>query len=284
MDYYSVLGLNRGASPEEIKKAYRSLAMKHHPDRGGNEAKFKEISAAYDTLSDPDKKNLVDMGIDPNAQPNMGRQNQQGPFNSPFGADNLNEFFKNFGFGMGGFSRQQTIRRNKSIGIHVEVTLEEVLTGKEFDAEVAVPGGRKKTINIRIPAGVESGQQVRYQGIGDDLYKDLPAGDLLVSVIVKPHPEFERNGDTLYCHRAISVWDAMLGTEVEVSAINGRRFKVVVPAGTQPNTVLSCKGEGLPKLHTTHRGDLLVRIKIEIPKTISETQKHLIETIKKNGI
>jgi curved DNA-binding protein len=286
MDYYAVLGLKRGATPEEIKKAYRSLAMKHHPDRGGNEAKFKEIAAAYEVLSDPEKKNLVDMGVDPNAQPNMGgRYQQSGPFEFNFGGDDLNEIFRNFGFGTGGFGRQQqSIRRNKSVSIHIEVTLEEVLTGKDFDAEISVPGGRRKAININIPPGVESGQQVKYRGMGDDLYKDVPAGDLIVNIVVRPHREFERNRETLICEKVISVWDAILGTEIEISALGGKRFVVVVPAGTQPNTMLSCKGEGLPRINSAQRGDLLIRLKVEIPKNLTDTQKHLIETIKKNGI
>jgi curved DNA-binding protein len=285
MDYYAVLGLNRGASPEEIKKAYRSLAMKHHPDRGGNEAKFKEIAAAYELLSDPEKKNLIDMGIDPNAQPNMGgRYQQSNPFDFNFGAEDLNDIFRNFGFG-GGFGRQQqSIRRNKSISIHIEVTLEECLTGKAFDAEISVPGGRKKTININIPPGIDSGQQVKYRGMGDDLYKDIPAGDLIVNIVVKPHNEFERNKETLICEKVISAWDAMLGSEIEITALNKKRFIVVVPPGTQPNTMLSCKSEGLPRINSAQRGDLLIRLKVEIPKNLSDSQKHLIETIKKNGI
>jgi curved DNA-binding protein len=285
MDYYAALGLRRGASQEEIKKAYRKLAMQHHPDRGGDEKKFKEIAAAYEVLSDPEKKNLVDMGVDPNSQPNMGgRYGQDGPFEYRFNTDDLNEIFRNFGFG-GGFSRQQqSIRRNKSVSIHIEVTLEEVLTGKDFDAEISVPGGRRKTININIPPGVESGQQVKYRGMGDDVYKDMPAGDLIVNIVVRPHREFERNRETLLCERVISVWDAILGSEIEITALGGKRFIVVVPPGTQPNTMLSCKGEGLPRINSAQRGDLLIRIKVEIPKNLSDTQKHLVETIKKNGI
>jgi len=284
MDYYAVLGLHRGASPEEIKKAYRSLAMKHHPDRGGNEAKFKEIAAAYELLSDPEKKNLIDMGIDPNAQPNMGRRSHQsGPFEFNFGTEDLNDIFRNFGFG--GFSRQQqSIRKNKSVSIHIEVNLEECLTGKEFDAEISVPGGRRKTININIPPGVETGQQIRYRGMGDDLYKDIPAGDLIVNIMVRPHREFDRNKETLTCDRTISAWDAMLGSEIEITALDRKKFIVVVPPGTQPNTMLSCKGEGLPRINSPQRGDLLIRLKVEIPKNLTDSQKHLIETIKKNGI
>ena len=283
MDYYAILGLQRGASPEEIKKAYRSLAMKHHPDRGGNETKFKEVAQAYEFLSDPEKKRIIDLGGDPAAQPGSGGFQRNGQ-EYHFGADDLNEVFRNFGFGgFGGFGGRPQ-RKNKSISVTVQITLEEVLTGKDFDAEIAVPGGKKKVINITIPPGIEAGQQVRYRGMGDTMFTDVPAGDLLVNVAVLPHPTFERNRESLICEKVVSVWDAMLGTDVNIKSLNGRQFNVTVPAGTQPNTVLSCKGEGLPRINSGVRGDLLIRIKVEIPKNLSETQLHLIETIKKNGI
>lgn len=283
-DYYKVLGVNRSSSPDEIKKAYRSLAMKYHPDRGGDENKFKQISEAYDVLSNLEKKRLFDSGIDPNQQ-NHQRHNQDSPFEFQFRADDLNDLFRNFGFGMGGFGRQQqSIRKNKSVSTHVEITLEDCLLGKDFDAEIAIPGGRKKTINIKIPPGVESGQQIRYRGMGDDIYKDLPPGDLIINVVVRPHKTFERTRETLICEKTVTVWDAMLGCEIEIASLDNKKFSVMVPAGTQPNTVLNCKGEGMPVLNSNRRGDLLIRIKIEIPKNLSESQKHLIETIKKNGI
>jgi DnaJ-class molecular chaperone len=284
MDYYATLGLQRGASPEEIKKAYRSLAMKHHPDRGGDETKFKEVAQAYEFLSDPEKKRIIDLGGDPAAQPGMGGFNQGGPFEFNFGAEDLNEVFRNFGFGgFGGFNGKPQ-RKNKSISITVQITLEEVLTGKDFDAEISIPGGRKKAINITVPPGIESGQQVRYRGMGDTTFTDVPAGDLLVNVIVLPHHVFERSKESLICEKVVSVWDAMLGTEINIKSLNNRTFNVTVPPGTQPNTVLSCKGEGLPRINSGVRGDLLIRIKVEIPKKLTESQLHLIETIKKNGI
>jgi curved DNA-binding protein len=279
MDYYATLGLKNNASAEEIKKAYRSLAMKHHPDRGGDENRFKEIAQAYEFLSDPQKKQIIDMGGDPAGQPSGP---QQSPFGFNFGEQDLNDIFRNFGFNFG--HQQRSVRRNRSISIHVELKLEEVLTGKEFDAEISIPGGRKKAISIAIPKGVNQGQQIKYRGMGDNTLADVPPGDLLVNVIIQPHPLFDRNGESLLCEKTISVWDAIIGTDITIDAIDGRTFMVTVPPGTQPNTVLSCKGEGLPRMNYGTRGDLLIRLKVEIPKNLSETQKHLIETIKKNGI
>ena len=118
MDYYSTLGLQRGASDADIKKAYRAMAMKHHPDRGGDEKKFKEISQAYEFLSDPQKKQIIDLGGDPNAQGGGYRSSQGSPFEFHFGTDDLHDMFGNFGFG--GFG-QRPMRRNKSLNINVEI-------------------------------------------------------------------------------------------------------------------------------------------------------------------
>lgn len=278
MDYYSTLGLQRSASQDEIKKAYRSMAMKHHPDRGGDEKKFKEIEEAYRTLSDPQKKQMYDMGVDPNRQ--QGGFNQ-GPFEFHFGSGDVNDFFGNFGFG--GFGRQP-MRRNRSLSINIEVTLEDVLTGKDFSAEVGVPGGNKKLINISIPPGVEHGQQIRYQGMGDDSMKDIRPGDLIVNIIIREHPRFYRDGDNLICDKTISVWDAMLGNVLEIETIDKKKLSITIPPGTQPETILSCRGEGLPNVRHRLRGNLLLRVKIEIPRNLSSDQKNQIEKLKNNGI
>jgi DnaJ-class molecular chaperone len=281
MDYYSTLGLNRGASADDIKKAYRSLAMKHHPDRGGDEKKFKEISQAYEFLTDPEKKQMIDQGMDPNNM-NAGGFGQGHPFEFHFNTNNLDEIFGRFGFGMGGFPGRQQ-RRNRSVNINVEIDLEEVLTGRNLDADISIPGGRRKAINISIPPGIDHGQQVRYRGMGDNSFSDVPAGDLLVNIFVRPHDVFERNGDSIICEKSVSIWDALLGTEISVTGLDRKEFKVSIPPGTQPGTVLSCKGEGLPRLNSHLRGDLLIKIRIEIPRLLSPAQKHLIEQIKKNG-
>jgi curved DNA-binding protein len=280
MDYYSTLGLKRGASSDEIKKAYRSMAMKHHPDRGGDEKKFKEISQAYDTLSDPQKKQMVDQGVDPNAQPGSGGGGfySQGPFEFHFGTDNINDIFGNFGFG------QRQVRKNKSLNISVEIGLEDVLNGKEINAEVGIPGKKSKVMNINIPIGIETGQQIRYEGMGDDSIQGLRPGDLIVNIFVRPHPEFRRDGDNLICERTMSAWDVMLGTSLDIKTIDNKTININIPAGTQPETVFGCRGEGLPNVRTRKRGTLLVKIKIEIPKTLSTAQQDLIKKIKNNEV
>jgi len=278
MDYYETLGLKRGASEADIKKAYRSMAMKHHPDRGGDEKKFKDISAAYEVLSDPQKKQMYDMGVDPRNQNQGGGFYQQGPFEFHFGTDNINDIFGNFGFG------QRPMRRNKSINVNVQVTLEDVLKGKTIDAEIGIPGGKKKMINITIPPGIEDLQQIRYEGMGDNSISGLRPGDLLVNVRVIPHPVFKREGDSLIVDKTISAWDAMLGCNVSINTIDSKTLSITIPPGTQPETIMSCRGEGLPNMRTRSRGNLLIRIKVEIPRNLSASQIELIKTAKDNGI
>jgi DnaJ-class molecular chaperone len=274
MDYYNTLGLQRNASDAEIKKAYRSMAMKYHPDRGGDEKKFKEISQAYEFLSDPQKKQIIDLGGDPNAQPGMG--GGQNPFEFHFNTGNMNDIFGNFGFG--GFGRQPQ-RRNRSLNINVEITLEDVLSGKDFTAEVSIPG-KNKMINIQIPPGIEHGQQIRYEGMGDDSIPGLKPGDLLVNVIVREHARYKREGTSLIVEREVSVWDALLGASIEIQTLDRKTLSMSLPPGTQPDTVMSCKGEGLPNMRTRQRGNLLIRIKVIVPKVINPEQIKLIQQIK----
>ena len=274
MDYYSTLGVERNATDDDIKKAYRKLAMKHHPDRGGDEATFKKISEAYDILSDPQKKQIVDLGGDPKNQGggNYGNSFNQGPFEFHFGGGNpgMDDIFSRFGFG-GGFG-QRPMRKNRSLNINIDITLEEVLTGKELNAEITIPGtNKKKMINIAIPAGIESGQQIRYEGMGDDYIKDIRPGDLIVNINVMPHYKFRREHNNIIVEETIDVWAAMLGSHLEIKTLDGKSLTINIPPGTQPNTVLSCRGEGLPVIRTRARGNLLISLKVEIPINLSHS-------------
>lgn len=275
MDYYATLGLKRNATDAEIKKAYRSLAMKYHPDRGGDEKKFKEISQAYEFLSDPNKKQIIDMGGDPNAQPGMGGFNH-GPFEFHFNSNNINDIFGNFGFG--GFGRQP-MRKNRSLSINVEVTLEDVLMGKDFTAEVSIPG-KNKMINIHIPQGIEHGQQIRYEGMGDNSIPNLKPGDLIVNVLVRSHNTFRREGTNLIFDKEINVWDALLGTNLEIQTLDNKTLSITIPPGTQPETVLSCKGEGLPHMRNKSRGNLLIKIKVSVPRNLNSEQIEMIKNLR----
>jgi DnaJ-class molecular chaperone len=253
--------------------------MKHHPDRGGDEKKFKEISQAYEFLSDPDKRRIIDMGGDPNSQ--GGGFHGQSPFEFHFGTGDMNDLFGNFGFG--GFGGRP-LRRNKSLNINVEIDLEDVLHGKTINAEIGIPNGRKKIITIEVPSGIEHGQQIKYGGMGDSSIPNTPPGDLIVNIFIRPDRRFRREGDSLIHEKSISVSDAILGTSIEIETLNKKNIKITVPAGTQPETVLSCRGEGLPNIRSKHRGNLLIKIKVQIPKNISNELKELITQLKANGI
>jgi DnaJ-class molecular chaperone len=279
MDYYSTLGLRRGASEDEIKKAYRSMAMKYHPDRGGDEKKFKEIEEAYRFLSDPQKKNIIDMGGDPNAQPDMGNGGfyRQGPFEFHFGGHpGMEDIFTQFGFG---FQNRRPMR-NKSYNVNIRIRLEDVLEGKDVDAEIGLSSGKKKLVNIKIPPGIQNGQNIRYQGMGDDAIKDSAPGDLIVNIFVDNHPKFIRDEDQLIYNHNISVWDAMLGTNLKLETLDKKFIDINIPAGTQPETVLSCRGEGLPNIRTKKRGNLLIKISVAIPRLLSKEQRSIVENLK----
>jgi curved DNA-binding protein len=289
MDYYSTLGVDRNATPDEIKKAYRSMAMKHHPDRGGDEAQFKKISEAYDVLSDPVKRDLLGRGIDPNKQPHDNpwgdRQwsNQGSPFEFHFGGvpPGMEDVFSRFGFGgAANFTGQTPRQRNKSLNISIDISLDDVLTGKELNAEITIPGtGKRKMINIHIPAGIESGQQIKYEGMGDDSIPGIRPGDLIVNVNVLHHHLFRREGNNIIFEKTVSVWDAILGSKFDITTLDKKILSINVPAGTQPGTVLSCKFEGLPVIRSRNRGNLLIVIKIEVPVNLSNDQIEKIQQI-----
>lgn len=277
MNYYSTLGLQPGASPEEIKKAFKRAAMQHHPDRGGDESQFKKINEAYEVLSDPQKKQMVDMGMDP-LNPHQGRGGNEYHFHT----GSFEDIFNQFGFNpFGGF--QQPKRRNQSIQVSMEITLLDVLNGKSMDAEISMPGGKKKLVTINIPTGVEHGQQIKYGGMGDNSIPGVPPGDLIVNVKIRPHDIFKREHNNLTCEWKMPVWDAILGSTINVQTIDSRIISINIPPGTQPDTVFSCSGEGVPDVRTKIKGNLLVKIKVGIPKNLSEEQKETVLKLK-NGI
>ena len=276
MDYYNTLGISKSASEADIKAAYRKMAMKHHPDRGGDEKKFKEVTEAYETLSDPQKKQMLDMGVDPNAQHTSYRQGS--PFEFHFNTGNFEDVFSNFGFG------GRPVRKNKTLNVNIEVTLEDILKGRVIDAEIGIPNGNKRLVNIEVPPGIENGQQIRYRGMGEHTLKDVPPGDLIVNVFVKEHPIFQRQGDMLMIKKFISPWDAMLGSDITIETIDKKTLTIGIPAGTQPDTVLSCRGEGLPNIRTKVRGNLLIKVQIEIPKNLNSEQKSAVEQTKSKFI
>ncbi len=282
MDYYSTLGVGKNATDDDIKKAYRKLAMKHHPDRGGDESTFKKISEAYDILSDPQKKQIVDLGGDPKNQ-NKGNSFNQGPFEFHFNTGSvppgMDDIFGRFGFGSG-FGRQP-MQKNKTLSISVDITLEDVLSGKDINAEITIPGaGKRKMINIAIPAGIEHGQQIRYEGMGDDAIRELRPGDLIVSVNVQQHSIFRREHSDIIIEKVVTVWDAIIGSSLDIGTLDGKMLTINVPQGTKHGTILSCRGEGLPIMRSRNRGNLLIMIKVDMPTNLSTSQLDKVKLLR----
>jgi curved DNA-binding protein len=268
-DYYSILGVQRGASADEIKKAYRKMASQHHPDKGGDTAKFQQIEEAYRTLGDDNARSEYD-----NPQP-QGFQ-QFGGF--PPGFDN---FFKGFG----GFNdifghHQQRQQRNKTINLQTAITLEDAYNGKELVANVVLPSGRDQVINVKIPAGIQDGTTLRLSGLGDDSILNLPRGDIHLTIQVHPHNEFHRNGDDLIKELDVNVWDSLLGETLHVTTIDGRTFEVKIPEGIQHDQILNVPDCGMPIMNTNRKGRLLLKVRITIPRNLTDEQKDLVRKIK----
>ena len=263
-DYYNILGVPKTASQDEIKKAYRKLASKHHPDKGGDTAKFQEIQTAYETLSDPQKRQDYD--------------NPARPFNfQDFGGvpPGMDDIFRNFGFG-----RQQVRRRNQSITIQVRMTLKDIFEGKDVIGGIRLPSGKEQALQIKIPRGVQQGDQIRYQGLGDDSIPNLPRGDLIAQIIEIPDPRYQRNGEDLYIERTISAFDAMLGTTLLVDTIADSKLEISVPAGIQAGQMIICRGHGLPRSQSNIRGSMYVKINMRTPNITEEGDKFVLEKLR----
>lgn len=352
-DYYEVLGVDKSASPDEIKKAYRRLAKKYHPDlnpddKEGAEAKFKEVTEAYEVLSDPGKKQQYDQFGHAAFDQTAGGGGYGGGFG---GFDDVSDIFSSF-FG-GGFGRgSQTPnapRRGRDITQNIDLSFEEACFGTEREITVnhlekcdqcggsgaahgtspstcptchgtgqvktvqrtplgnfqsvrtcdtcggkgtiikepcSACGGRGsvrrgKKVRVKIPAGIDNGQQVYVRGEGDAGTNGGANGDMILIVRVRAHKLFVRQGYDILCDYPISFVQATLGSEIQVPTIDGM-VSYNVPEGTQSGTVFRLKGKGVQKLNSSQRGDQYVTIKVEIPKGLSEHQKSILRQFDEN--
>ena len=257
MDPYSTLGIDRNASDKDIKTAFKNLAKTHHPDRGGNGEMFAQINEAYETLKDPDKRLQYDQ---PQPQININ-------------SGNMNDIFGAF-FG-GGQQRRQV--KNKDVQISVNMTLQEVLTGKDFIGRYRTFSGHEEIANIKLPSGIEHGTTMRFRGLGDNSISQYPRGDLLVKIIVKEDKNFRRDRSHLYTKCVINVLELIVGKEVIVKGLLGNEIKIKVPAGTNPGVVMSVPGYGMPDQRTGRVGNLYVEVK-GITPVLSDLE--LLEKVK----
>lgn len=347
-DYYELLGVDRSASDDDIKKAYRKLALKHHPDRNpGDKAageRFKEISEAYDVLSDAEKRRAYDQyghdGLRGYASPDFtSMEDIVSRFSDVFGDESL---FGDF-FGIGSRGRRGP-RKGQSLRVELQVTLEEAARGVEKTIEMArhetcgtckgsgatpgssaercgtcggagevmqsagffsirrtcpACGGRgsviknpcrdcrgaglkraKHEIKIRVPAGIEHETRMRLAGEGEHSRENGTPGDLYCDVYIAPHEFFQREGRDLYCTVPVTFATAALGGEVEVPTLDGPG-KLKVPKGTQVNQLLRMRGQGMPSLNSSSRGDLLARVVVDVPKNASKKMEELLRDYEK---
>ena len=281
-NYYETLGVSEDAEPAAIKKAYRKLAMKHHPDKGGDEKLFKEINEANDILTS-DKRAEYDH-IRKYGGPQAFGHQQQGPFTwtTTSGPVNINieEVFGDVFGGRGPFRQRQ--QRNRDVHIQLAVTLEEAYNGISKRLEYRT-SNELKTIDVTIPRGVIENTTLRMRGLGDSAVPNVPPGDLLVTVNVYNHSTYQRQGQNLFTILELNCFEAMLGTTKTLSKITGGELKVKIPAGSQPNSKLLLKQQGMPIMDSNLFGDLFVQLNISIPKNLTTDQKNLIQDLLKSS-
>jgi curved DNA-binding protein len=317
-DYYAILGVSKTANAKEIKQAYRKLARKLHPDvNPGNkaaESRFKEINEAYEVLGDPEKRRRYDeLGANWRMYEQQAAQPGQDPFagfrwtvtpdsgrggvrtideeemRRIFGdEDPFSDFFKTFfGGGEPVFGRQPrgprvtSVRGGGDLEQDVELSLEEVLTGTTRRLTIR-QAGHARSVDVRIPAGVNDGARVRVPGEGEQGSGGGAAGDLYLRVHVHPHPTFERRGQDLHTRVGVPVTTAVLGGEAEVATPEGRSLRLKIPAGTQNGQVFRLKGHGLPAVgRAGDRGDLYARVDVQLPRRVTGEQRRHYEALAK---
>jgi len=347
-DYYEVLGVPKNASEDEIKKAYRKLAMKYHPDRNQGdaakeaEAKFKEAKEAYEMLSDAEKRGAYDQfghaGVDPNMRgPGGPGAEGMGGFAEAFG-DIFGDIFGN----QRGGGRGRQVYRGSDLSYAMEITLEEATSGK--DAQIRIPSWdrcdtcsgsgakpgtspkacgtcngqgvvqmrqgffsvqqtcphcrgagkvipepctacngqgrlkRQKTLEVKIPAGIDDGMRIRSAGNGEPGTNGGPPGDLFIEIRLKKHDIFERDGDDLHCAVPISFATAALGGEIEVPTLQGKAA-IDIPEGTQTGKQFRLRGKGIKGIRSSYPGDLYAHVVVETPVRLTDTQKDLLRQL-----
>jgi len=267
-NYYDTLGVSESASDKQIKQAFKRLAKQHHPDRGGDQTKFKEANEAYDTLKNPTKKQEYDT-IRKYGQQSSGQGNDFHFTTGDFSNDIFEEFFA--GIGGGPFRRARQPRRrpqsNRSINVRMAISIKEAMNNTEKTISYKLPSGKEEFATVKIPAGVQNGVTFKYRNLGDDSDRNIPRGDLLVQMSVLDSDGYTRKENDLHTQKTISCFDAIRGCELKLKTLTDTIIKIQVPAGTQPNTLINCKGQGMPIHQTLNiRGNLFVKIVILIPE------------------
>ena len=308
-DYYEILGVSKNAHADEIKKAYRKLAMKYHPDQNKGdkqaEERFKKVNEAYAVLSDKEKRRQYDMF---GAEGFQQRFSQEDIFrNFDFG-----QVFREFGFGSedvfgrifggmgggrrpfgrggGGFSSggpfgrtAQQAQKGADLVMDMQVSLKEAVFGVSKTASFNKGGGVER-VTVKIPPGISTGKKLRISGKGQPGAWGGPVGDLLIKISVAPHAVFDRKGDDLIISREITLTQAVLGTQIEVPTLDDKTLSLKVPPGTQSHTQMRIKSHGVPRFKKTGRGDLYVKIIVHLPKILTPEQEELFKQLVEQGL
>jgi curved DNA-binding protein len=295
-DYYKTLGLDKHASADEIKKAFRKLAVKYHPDRNPNdkaaEDKFKEINEAYAVLSDPKKKEEYDTygssGFHKQySQEDIFRGFDFGNVYKDMGAGGGEDIFSRLfggGFGRGGGRGgfRSGPQRGADLEMEVEIGFQDAAHGTE--KQIAFRrGSQREELKIRIPAGVDNGSKIRLTGKGSQGEGGGPDGDLFLTMRVLPDQTFTRDGGDLFVERTIPFSAACLGTSLDVPTLEGDK-RIKVAAGIQPGTKIRLKGYGIKPLGSNAKGDLYVKISVHVPESLNADQKKLVEELGAKGL
>lgn len=284
-DYYSTLGVAETATDDEIKSAFRKLAMQHHPDKNpgdaGAEELFKKINEAYSTLSDGQKRAEYD---------NVRKYGQGSPFDGGgaqhfhFNFDHMGhvddiiqQFFAQNGFGHP-FAHQQQ-RKNRDLQFSVEISLEEAFRGKDLPISFKA-NGQDVNVVVRIPPGIDHGTRMRFQGYGDKSIPNFPPGDLYVTINIFNHAVFRREGPHLHCNLNLDVLEAVVGTTHEINCIDNSKISVNIPAGAQHGMAMRVREKGMPvRQNPTQRGDLIVTVHLTVPRNLSADQMNILKTL-----
>lgn len=347
-DYYGILGVDKSATDAEIKKAYRKLARKYHPDVNPSEEaaeKFREASVAHEVLTDPEKRRIVDMGGDPMEQ--GGGMPGQG-----FGGGGFGDIFEAFFGGGAGGSRgpRSRVQPGNDALLRTAITLEEAFSGvkKDITVDTAVlcdhcegtgsesgdkpvtcgechgsgevqevqrsflgnimtsrpcpvcdgygeiikdpctrcsGAGRvkkRRDLVVNVPAGINNGMRIRMAGQGEVGHGGGPAGDLYVEISTLPHKVFQRDGDNLHLNVSVPAVDAALGAQASVEDLSGQTLTIDIPAGTQPNAQIRLGGQGMPRLRTEGRGDLIAHVTVTVPTELDDKTRELLEQIREH--
>lgn len=313
-DYYKILGVEKNASSDDIKKAYRTLAFKYHPDRNPSdkkraEEKFKKVSEAYAVLSDPEKRKQYDrFGSDTFSQ----KYSQEDIFRE----FNINDILRDLGFGdlgsqfswyggggtkrgtfskrrsdshdqdfAGGdyFYRQNMPQKGRDIEYNLSITLEESAFGEEKKLSIKKENGIE-SLNVRIPAGIASGKKLRIAGKGLPGLGGGPPGDLYLNIHVLPHPVFTREDDDIYTEISIPYSQAVLGTTAEVPTFGGGSKRIKLPAGTQGSTKIRMKGFGISHLQGNGKGDMYIKVSVQVPRKLTAKQAEVIKKLSEEGL